>query len=210
VTSSLGLLENWYKGKLGAEADAVIGYAVDGTKHMQQLIKDLLAYSRVSSRRESFATVHSEGVLQQVLDNLKTAIEDSGAKITLPDGTMPTVMGDKTQLTQLFQNLIGNAIKFRSEQPLEVQIEVKLDAKRNRWQFSIKDNGIGFDMQYADKVFTIFERLHTTEQYPGTGLGLALCTKIVERHGGEIWVESELGKGSTFYFTLPTVRTMET
>jgi len=112
-------------------------------------------------------------------------------------------MGDRTQLVQLFQNLIANAIKFRSEQPPEVQIGVRRDAKRSRWQFSIKDNGIGMDMQYADKVFAIFQRLHTTEQYPGTGLGLALCKKIVERHGREIWVESALGKGSTFYFTVP-------
>ena len=203
VTSAIGLLQSWYKGKFGAEADTFIGYAVDGTKHMQQLIKDLLAYSRVTSRGESFAPVRCEGILMQVLDDLKTTIEESGVKITLPEGTMPIVMGDRTQLVQLFQNLIANAIKFRSEQRPEVQIGVKRDAKRNRWQFSIKDNGIGMDMQYADKVFTIFQRLHTTEEYPGTGLGLALCRKIVERHGGEIWVESELGKGSTFYFTMP-------
>ncbi len=203
VTSSLGLLEKWYKDKLGEEADTFINYAVDGTKHMQQLIKDLLAYSRVMSRGEEFKPVHCDSVVEHAIDNLKTAIEESGVKIRLPDKPLPTIMGDKTQLTQLFQNLIGNAIKFRSERPPEVQIDVELDAKRKRWQFSITDNGIGMDMQYADKIFTIFQRLHTTEQYPGTGVGLALCKRIVERHSGEIWVGSALGKGTTFFFTLP-------
>jgi PAS domain S-box-containing protein len=203
VTSSIGLLEQWYKDKLGEEADTFITYAVDGTKHMQQLIKDLLAYSRVMSRGEAFKPVHCEGVVQHAIDNLKAAIEESGATITLPKKPLPMVMGDKTQLTQLFQNLFGNAIKFRSAHPPEVQIRMERDEKRKRWQFSIKDNGIGMDMQYVDKIFTIFQRLHTTEQYPGTGVGLALCKRIVERHGGEIWVESKLGKGSTFYFTLP-------
>jgi len=170
---------------------------------MQQLIKDLLAYSRLTSRGDAFKPVRCDGVAQDAIDNLKTAIEESGAKIMLPDGTLPTVMGDKTQLTQLFQNLIGNAIKFRSDRPLEVQIEVKRDAKQNWWQFSIKDNGIGMDVQYADKIFMIFERLHTTEQYPGIGLGLALCKKIMERHGGEIWVESERGKDRRFTLRYP-------
>ena len=202
VTSSIGLLENWYKGKLGAEADTFIGYAVDGTKRMQQLIKDLLAYSRVTSRGESFVPVHCEGVVQHAIDNLKAAIEESEVKIMLPE-IMPMVMGDKTQLVQLFQNLIGNAIKFRGEQPPAVRIGVKHDVQENTWWFSVTDNGIGMDMQYADKIFTIFQRLHTSEQYSGTGVGLALCKKIVERHGGKIWVESELGKGSTFYFTIP-------
>jgi PAS domain S-box-containing protein len=203
VTSSIGLLENWYKGKLGAEADTFIGYAVDGTKRMQQLIKDLLAYSRVTSRGEAFTPVHCEGVVQHAIDNLRIAIEESGATITLPDKPLPMVMGDKSQLAQLFQNLIGNAIKFRGEQPPAVRIGVERDAGRNECIFSVRDNGIGMDIQYADKVFTIFQRLHTTEEYPGTGVGLALCKKIVERHGGRIWVESEPGKGSTFYFTLP-------
>jgi PAS domain S-box-containing protein len=209
VTSSIGLLENWYKGRLGAEADTFINYAVSGAKQMQLLIKDLLAYSRVTSRGESFAPVHCEDVFRHAIDNLKTAIEESEATITLPE-TMPMVMGDKMQLIQLFQNLIGNAIKFRSEQPPAVQIGVERDGERNDLLFSVRDNGIGMDMQYADKIFTIFQRLHTTEQYPGTGVGLALCKKIVERHGGRIWVESELGRGSTFYFTLPVSHTTET
>ena len=205
VTGSIGLLEKGYRGKLGEEADTFINYAVNGTKQMQQLIKDLLAYSRVTIRGEAFKPVHCEGVVQQALDNLKTAIEESVTMITLPTQPLPMVMGDETQLVQLFQNLIGNAIKFRSGQPPEVQIGVEPDAGGNTWQFSIKDNGIGMDMEYAGKIFTIFQRLHTIEQYPGTGVGLAVCKKIVERHGGRIWVESKLGKGSTFYFTIPHI-----
>ena len=170
---------------------------------MQQLIKDLLAYSRVTSRGEAFKPVHCGDVVQHAIDNLNVSIEESGARIMLPTQPLPTIMGDGTQLTQLFQNLIGNAIKFRSEKPPEVQIGVEFDRGRNTWQFSIKDNGIGMEMQYADKIFTIFQRLHTTEQYDGTGVGLALCKRIVERHNGKIWVESKLGQGSTFYFTLP-------
>jgi signal transduction histidine kinase len=209
VTSSLGLLERWYKGKLGEEADTFIGYAVDSAKHMQQLIRDLLEYSRVTSRGEAFKPVHCEGVFHHVIDNLKAAIEESGAAIALPKQPLPMVMGDRTQLIQLFQNLIGNAIKFRSKQPPEVQISVERAAGRNEYLFSVRDNGIGMDMQYADKIFTIFQRLHTSEQYSGTGVGLALCRKIVERHGGEIWVESELGKGSEFYFTIPDISRSE-
>jgi PAS domain S-box-containing protein len=203
VTSSIGLLEKGYKDKLGEQADMFINYAVDATKQMQQLIKDLLAYSRVTTRGEVFKSVLCSAAVQHAVDNLKAAIEENGAKIRLPDKPLPMVMGDKTQLIQLFQNLISNAIKFRSEKPPEIQIDAELDGGRNLWQFFVRDNGIGMDMQYGEKIFTIFERLHTTEQYPGTGLGLALCKKIVERHNGEIWVKSELGRGSTFYFTLP-------
>jgi len=205
VTSSLGLLENWYKGKLSAEADTFIGYAVDGAKRMQQLIRDLLAYSRVTSRGEAFIPVHCEDVVQHVIDNLKVAIEESGATITLPKQPLPTVMGDKTQLIQLFQNLISNAIKFRGEEPPHIYIGGAYDASQREWQFSVNDNGMGFDMHYKDKIFTIFQRLHTQEEYEGTGMGLALCKKIVERHDGEIWVESKVGKGSTFYFTIPHI-----
>ena len=203
VTSAIGLFEKGYKDKLGEDADMFITYAVNGAKQMQQLIKDLLAYSRVTSRGEAFKPVHCEGVVQHAIDNLQIAIEESGAKIEMPAQPLPMVMGDKTQLIQLFQNLIGNAIKFRDERPPEVQIDAELDGGGNTWQFSVRDNGIGMDMQYGDKIFTIFERLHTTEQYPGTGLGLALCKKIIERHNGKIWVDSKLGIGSTFYFTLP-------
>jgi len=157
----------------------------------------------VTTRGEAFSTVQCEEVIHQVLDDLKAVIEESGATITLPDRPLPTVRGDKTQVTQLFQNLIANAIKFRSEEPPAVHIGAACDVAHNEWQISVRDNGIGFDIKYAGKIFTIFQRLHTQEEYPGTGMGLALCKKIVERHGGRIWVESELGKGSTFYFTLP-------
>jgi len=209
VTSSLGLLERHYKGHIDEEADQFIAYAVESTRHMQQLIKDLLAYSRVTTRRQAFKLVHLEGVISNVLESLKVSIEESGATITLPD-RMPLVRGDTTQLTQLFQNLIGNAIKFRGDDPPDVLVGVEHDPARTEWVVSIKDNGIGMDMQYAGKIFTIFQRLHTTEQYSGTGVGLAICKRIVERHGGRIWVESELGKGSTFYFTLPIPHTTET
>ncbi len=209
VTSSLGLLERQYKGHIDEEADQFIAYAVESTRHMQQLIKDLLAYSRVTTRGQAFKLVHLKDVLSNVLESLKASIEESGATITLPD-RMPLVRGDTTQLTQLFQNLIGNAIKFRGDDLPHVLVGIEHDPPRNEWVVSIKDNGIGMDMQYADKIFTIFQRLHTTEQYSGTGVGLAICKRIVERHGGRIWVESELGKGSTFYFTLPIPHTTET
>jgi len=203
VSSSIGLLEQGYRDKLGEDADTFINYAVDGAKHMQQLIRALLEYSRVTTRGEVFTPVHCEGVVRHAIDNLKASIEESEVKITLPDKPLPIVMGDRTQLIQLFQNLIGNAIKFRSEKSPEVQIDTKLDGRKTTWQFSIKDNGFGMDMQYVDKIFTIFQRLHTHEEYKGTGVGLALCKKIVERHNGKIWVDSKLGRGSTFYFTLP-------
>jgi light-regulated signal transduction histidine kinase (bacteriophytochrome) len=209
VTSSLGLLKRHYKGRIDEEADQFIAYAVGGTRHMQQLIKDLLAYSRVTTRGQEFKLVHLEGVLSNVLESLKVSIEESGATITLPD-SMPLVRGDTTQIDQLFQNLIGNAIKFRGDDRPDVLVAVEHDPVRNESIVSIKDNGIGMDMQYADKIFTIFQRLHTAEEYSGTGVGLAICKRIVERHGGRIWVESELGKGSTFYFTLPIPHTTET
>ena len=200
VTSSLGLLESRYKGKLGEEADTFIGYAVDGAKHMHQLIRDLLAYSRVTSRGEAFKPVHCEGVVHHVIDNLKVAIEEGGATITLPKQPLPMVMGDKMQLIQLFQNLIGNAIKFRSKRPPEVQISVECAAGCNEDLFSVRDNGIGMDMQYADKVFTLFQRLHTLEQYSGTGVGLALCKKIVERQWWRDLGGVGAGEGIDFLF----------
>ena len=208
VTSSLGLLERHYKGHIDEEADQFIAYAVGSARHMQQLIKDLLAYSRVTTRGQAFKLVHLESLLSNALESLKISIEESETTITLPD-RMPLVRGDTTQITQLFQNLIGNAIKFRGDDPPDVLVGVEHDPARNEWVISIKDNGIGMDMQYAGKIFTIFQRLHTTDQYPGTGVGLAICKKIVERHGGRIWVESELGKGSTFFFTLPIPHTKE-
>jgi PAS domain S-box-containing protein len=198
VASYVQLLARRYKGKLDSEAEEFIGFAVDGSKRMQDLIQALLAYSRIGTKGRQFAPTDCEVVLQIALKNLQIAIEDSQARIT--HDPLPTVMGDATQLGQLFQNLIGNAIKFRGEKLPAVHVAAQPQGKD--WLFSFRDDGIGIDPQYAERIFVIFQRLHTKEEYPGTGIGLALCRKIVERHGGRIWVESEPQSGSTFRFTL--------
>ena len=199
VASYVQLLARRYKGKLDNEAEEFIGFAVDGSKRMQDLIQALLAYSRIGTKGRQVAPTDCELVLQNALKNLQIAIEDSRAKIT--HDPLPTVTGDATQLGQLFQNLIGNAIKFRGEKVPAVHVMAERQA--DEWLFSFRDDGIGIDCQYAERIFVIFQRLHTKEEYPGTGIGLALCKKIVERHSGRIWVESEPQKGSTFRFTLP-------
>ena len=199
VSSYTQLLARRYQGKLGADADEFIAYAVDGANRMQTLINDLLAYSRVGTRAKGLESTDCPAVLDQALANLKVAIEQGGAVVT--HDPLPTVMADKLQLIQLFQNLIGNAIKFHVEEPPRIHVSAEL--KGNEWVFSVRDNGIGIDPQYAERIFVIFQRLHTKEEYPGTGIGLAICKKIVERRGGRIWVESHPGTGSTFYFTIP-------
>ena len=199
VVSYLQLLEQRYKGRLDTDADEFIGYAVDGASRMQTLLYDLLAYSRVVTRGRSFEPADCQEVLGQTLANLKVAIEESGAQVTHDD--LPSVMADGTQLGQLFQNLIGNAIKFRGDRRPEVHVGAVQG--KGEWVFSVRDNGIGIASQHMDRIFLIFQRLHTRGKYPGTGIGLAICKRIVERHGGRIWVESEPGKGSTFYFTIP-------
>jgi PAS domain S-box-containing protein len=199
VVSYLELLERRYKGQLDAKADMFIGYAVDGATRMQTLINDLLSYSRVGTRGQNFETVDCAIIVQGVLSNLQMAIAQSNAVITYDP--LPQVHGDSSQLTQLFQNLISNAIKFRGEEPPEIHISV--ERTDDKWLFSVKDNGIGIEHQYLDRIFIIFQRLHSRTEYPGTGIGLAVCKKIVERHGGNLWVESQLGRGSTFHFTLP-------
>ena len=199
VSSYTQLLARRYQGQLDAKANEFIAYAVDGANRMQGLINDLLAYSRVGTRGKAIEPTDCTAVLDQALANLKAAIEKSGAVVT--HDPLPTVMADNLQLIQLLQNLIGNAIKFHVEKP--PCIHVSAEQKGNEWVFSVRDNGIGIDPQYAERIFIIFQRLHTREEYPGTGIGLAICKKIVERGGGRIWVESELGKGSTFYFTIP-------
>jgi len=206
ITSYLQLLERRYSNKLDADADEFISYAVDGANRLQRLISDLLAYSRVNTRGKPFELVDCVVVMQHVLLNLKVAIEESGAAVT--HDALPQVMGDSRQLVQLFQNLIGNAIKFRADQPPQVHISVQQQENHSHgeaasWVFAVQDNGIGIEPRYFDRIFLIFQRLHNREEYPGTGIGLAICKKIVERHGGQIWVESELGKGSTFRFTIP-------
>ncbi|MGB8701863.1 MAG: ATP-binding protein, partial [Thermosynechococcaceae cyanobacterium] len=199
ITSYLELLERRYKGQLDPKAEQFIAYAVDGAVRMQTLINDLLSYSRVGTRGQSFESVDCAKIVQNVLTNLQVAIAQSQAIIT--HDPLPQVTADPSQLTQLFQNLIGNAIKFRREDPPQVHIGVEYTQRK--CLFSVQDNGIGMDTQYLDKIFIIFQRLHSRAEYPGTGIGLAICKKIVERHGGTLWVESQLGRGSTFRFTLP-------
>ena len=199
VSSYLQLLERRYKGQLDADADDFIHFAVDGAKRMRALINDLLAYSRVQTRGKPFEPTDGEKVLKLTLTNLQQAIEESKAEIT--HNPLPTVMADELQLVQVFQNLIGNAIKFRGDEPPQIHVSAKRTG--NEWMFSVRDNGIGIEPQYAEKIFGIFQRVYGTAEYPGTGIGLAICKRIVERHGGHIWVESEPSTGSTFYFTLP-------
>lgn len=201
VASYMELLDARYKGKLDADADEFIGFAVDGAKRMQTLIQDLLTCSRVGKYGKTFEQRDSGELLEMALSNLRKAIEDGGAKIT--HDKLPTVNVDGSQLVQLFQNLISNAIKFRSEDP--PRIHVSVECQGNEWVFSVCDNGIGIDMEHADRIFVIFQRLHGKSRYPGSGIGLTICQKIVERHKGGIWIKSELGKGSIFYFSLPVV-----
>jgi PAS domain S-box-containing protein len=205
VSSFVQLLEKRYKGKLDQDADEFIMYAVDGVNRMQGLITDLLAYSRVGSRGKEFKPVSSDVALDHALSNMQAAIEQSGAVVTRDP--LPVVTGDNSQLVQLFQNLIGNAIKFsRDGAP---RIHISADRKGNEWVFSVRDNGIGIAPEHFRRIFLIFQRLHNRTQYPGTGIGLAICKKVIERHGGRIWVESEPGTGSIFYFTVPVQLSQE-
>ena len=199
VTSYVQLLAKRYKGKLDSDADEFIGFAKDGTLRMWKLINDLLTYSLVGTRGKELKPTDCKTILDQSLNNLKVAIEENGAVVT--HDPLPTVMVDNPQWVQLFQNLIGNAIKFRGNEPPRVHVSASRNG--NGWIFSVRDNGIGIAAEYAERIFIIFQRLHSRQEYAGTGIGLAICQKIVERHGGRIWVESEVGKGATFYFTLP-------
>ena len=199
VASYTQLLARRYKGKLDSDADEFIEYAVDGANRMQNLINDLLVYSRVTSQGQVFEPVDCNGVLEEVLNNMQVAVEESRAVVT--HDSLPTVMVDERQLGQLFQNLIANAIKFHgAESP---RVHVSAERRPGDWLFSVRDNGIGMEPQYAERIFVIFQRLHNREEYPGTGIGLAICKKIVERHGGHIWVVSQIGQGAIFQFTLP-------
>ena len=189
------LLAKRYKGKLDSNADDFINYAVDGATRMQILINDLLAYSRVGTRGKEFKELSCERILDMALSNLRAVVEQSGAVVTRDP--LPVVMGDDTQLVQLIQNLVGNAIKFcRDKAP---RIHVSADQKGNEWVFSVRDNGMGIEPEFFERIFLLFQRLQNRKDYAGTGIGLAICKKVVERHGGRIWVASELGKGSTFF-----------
>jgi len=199
VTSFTQLLAKRYKGKLDSDADEFIAYIVDGATRMHRLINDLLAYARLGSRAAEIVRTDCEAIFADVVSNLGSAIEENGATVT--HDPLPTVMADRDQLSRLFQNLLSNAIKFRTADPPVVHVS----AHRNEseWLFSVRDNGIGIDPEQFERVFLIFQRLHGKSEYSGTGVGLAICRKIVKQHGGKIWIESQAGKGSTFYFTLP-------
>jgi PAS domain S-box-containing protein len=206
VASYTQLLARRYRGKLDEDALEFIGYAVDGVTRMQALINDLLAYSRVGTRGGAFEPVDANSILARVLVILGPSIEEQNAVVTQDD--LPTVEADAGQLAQLFQNLIGNAIKFRRP-GVQPRVHLAVRDGGDEWIFSVADNGIGIDPEYAERIFVIFQRLHNRLEYPGTGIGLAICKKIVERHGGHIWLESAEGQGSTFYFTIPRRRRSE-
>lgn len=203
VISFTQLLAHRYQGKLDDEADRIIGFAVDGAKRMEALIRDLLAYSRVTIKAKPMMSVNCDEVLKLTINNIQITIEETNT--TIHTHPLPSLLADRSQLIQVFQNLLANAIKYRSDKPPE--IEVGADAQKDCWVFYVKDNGIGIDSRHFDRIFAIFQRLHTRQEYPGTGIGLAICQKIIDRHGGKIWVESELGRGTTFYFTIPITPT---
>ncbi|MFW9901272.1 MAG: ATP-binding protein [Candidatus Thorarchaeota archaeon] len=198
IVSFSQLLEDKYKNKIDKDGKEFIHFITDGAKKMNTLIKDLLSYSRITTHAKPSKLTNLESILKDALFNLQESIKESGAVITYDK--MPILKVDKTQFTQLFQNLLSNAIKFRRKETPKIHIGV--NKINDEWIFSVKDNGIGIESKFFDKLFNIFYRLHTKEEYPGTGIGLPICKKIVQRYGGKIWVESEIGKGSTFFFTI--------
>ena len=201
IASYLQLVAQRYTDKLDDDGREFIGYAVDGAKRMQALINDMLAYSRVGTKARPFAPVECAAVVDMALQHLRVAVDESGAAIEC--GVLPRVSGDTSQLVQLFQNLIGNAIKFRGS--AVPAIRIGCEPCSEGWCISVVDNGIGIEPEYFERIFVLFQRLHGRTQYPGTGIGLALCKKIVERHGGRIWVERAPVQGCAFRFTLPRV-----
>ncbi|MGZ7068487.1 MAG: sensor histidine kinase, partial [Methanobacterium sp.] len=200
IASFTQLLKRRYKGQLDSDADEFMDYTVDAARRMQNLIKGLLRYSRVTSGGEEFKLINTNEIVKEVIDDFKLSIRENEAVITCDK--LPDVCADERLFTQVFQNLIGNAIKYRKpeESPM---IHISARREGHDYIFGVSDNGIGIDPQYFDRIFMIFQRLHTRETYEGTGIGLAIVKKIVDRHGGHIWVESEYGKGSKFYFTIP-------
>lgn len=202
VTGAVTRLSRRYKSIFDAEAEEYMRFALEGTARMQRLIEDLLAFSRVGTRGAAPAEVGSQAALARALQALQGTIEDAGANVT--QDALPRVIADEGQLSQVFQNLVGNAIKFRGEQPSRVHVGAR--SKGPMVEFYVQDNGIGIAPEYHERIFVIFQRLHAREAYPGTGIGLAICRKIVERHGGRIWVESTPGAGATFRFTFPAAK----
>lgn len=200
VTSYLQLLNKRYKDSLDTDAREFIEFAVDGASRMKQLINDLLAFSRISTRGAEFSPVDCQQILERTLQILAITLEDSQAVIT--HHPLPTVTGDAGQLQQLFQNLVGNALKFKKE-GVPPKLHIGVEERDDTWLFWVQDNGIGMKPEAHQRIFIIFQRLHTAQETSGTGIGLAICKRIIERHGGRIWVESQPGQGSTFYFTIP-------
>jgi hypothetical protein len=198
ISSYVQLLQRRYQSKLDADANEFIGFAVEGARRMQTLINDLLSLSRVGTRGRELQPTDCNEALEESLANLQAAVAESGAEVT--HDPLPTVIADKPQLTQLFQNLVGNAIKFHAGQAPKIHVFCRPNGKE--CTIGVQDNGIGIDQRHADRIFQVFQRLHDRETYPGTGIGLAICKKIVERHGGRIWVESQPGEGATFLFNL--------
>jgi light-regulated signal transduction histidine kinase (bacteriophytochrome) len=198
IGSYLQLVEKRYLDKFDVAGREFIGFAVDGAKRMQVMINDLLMYSRVGTRGKTLERTNCEEILARALKNLEVAIQETHAVIT--HDPLPEVMVDASQFAQLLQNLLGNALKFHGPQPPQIHISAR--HVEGAWQFSVRDNGLGIAAEHFDRIFQIFQRLHTREEYPGTGIGLALARRIVERHGGRIWVESQVGQGSTFQFTI--------
>jgi len=206
IGSYTQLLEKRYGASLDQDAREFMAFIVEGATRMKQLIEDLLAYSRVGTRGKELRPVQARAALERSLANLRAAIEASGATVTY--GPLPEVFADDTQLVQLLQNLIANAIKFRKKDEA-LRIQVGAEDLENEWRFCVADNGIGIEPQYFERIFMVFQRLHTRDEYPGTGIGLAICKKVIDRHRGRIWVESTHGKGSRFYFTLPKIQKEE-
>ena len=200
VAGCVQILKKRYQGQLDSRADELIAHAVDGVSRMQTLIDDLLTYSRVGTRGKAFEQCDCNAVLNQALANLEAAIAESAAVVTRDQ--LPVLKADSAQMTQLFQNLLSNGIKFHSAEHAKIHVGAR--RREGYWVFSVEDNGIGMEAEYFERIFVIFQRLHTRNEYAGTGIGLAICKKIVERHGGEIWVESEPGKGSKFSFSIPS------
>jgi signal transduction histidine kinase len=202
IASFTQLLERRYKGKFDEDADEFMDFVINAAIQMKAQIEGLLEYSRIARYGKEFKHVNTDDILNKTINNLNTSIRESNAEII--SDKLPTVTGDEIQLQRVFQNIISNAIRFRKcEEPLKIHISARADKENNEYVFSVEDNGIGIEEQYVERIFVIFQRLHTREMYKGTGIGLSIVKKVIDRHGGRVWVESKLGKGSTFYFTIP-------